>query len=236
MRPHNETTATVVEDRQFATGSDSNQHFPSEADENVMRRPDVDGEQCLRWRRLKPHDQVSCIEDAAIAGEAEKQRHEPEQEQEARGALAEHIHDEPVKPDVAVSMTGLWIGRRRTRGKGWHHPHIAPGGDQHSDFRICRCALCSMTAGRGRFGSYCGPMARRSPGGRFLAEQPRDARFLRTIVREVASAAIAADPTRDPRSVTHAEFKEAALLPELVERYGRITTPNAICASFPDRE
>lgn len=79
-------------------------------------------------------------------------------------------------------------------------------------------------------------MTRRSASGRFLAEQPRDARFLLTIVRDVAAAAVADGPTRTPLSVTHSEFKQAALLPELVERYGRITTPNAICANFPDRQ
>ena len=76
-------------------------------------------------------------------------------------------------------------------------------------------------------------MIRRSSGGRFLAEQPRDTHFLLAIVRDVATASVGGS-TRDPRSVTHTEFKQAATLPELVELYGQITTPNAICASFPD--
>lgn len=77
-------------------------------------------------------------------------------------------------------------------------------------------------------------MADRTSAGRFLTEQPRDTRFLLTIVRDVALAAVATDPKRDPRSVTHDEFKVAAFLPGLVAEYGRIPSPNAICASFPD--
>jgi hypothetical protein len=70
----------------------------------------------------------------------------------------------------------------------------------------------------------------RSATGRFRSEQPRDSRILLELVHDVAKAAVDGDSTGTPLSVTHSEFKLAALRPELVAKYGRITTPNAICA------
>ena len=79
-------------------------------------------------------------------------------------------------------------------------------------------------------------VVRRSAAGRFVSAQPRDPHFALQIIRDVALAAIGYDPRRDPRSVTHVDFAAAATLPELVDRYGKIPTPNAFCARFPDRD
>lgn len=77
---------------------------------------------------------------------------------------------------------------------------------------------------------------RRSAAGQFASAQPRDAHFSLQIIRDVANAATGDDPRQDPLRVTHDQFKAAASRPELVERYGGIPTPNALCARFPDRD